>query len=299
MNDAGATNGSATTTDNTTIAATAAAAGAGAKPGRRATGTGGTGTQGTRYLGLAALVGVAWLLAFGLGFSPADHAQKESVRILYVHVPTAWVAYLAFIVTAAASALYLCTKKQSLGWDRLAGASAEIGVLFMGFTLLTGMLWGRLTWGQFWRWDARLTSTAFLFVSFCGYLAVRGLGGSHRQRAKRSAILALIIVPEILLVHFSVQLWNSLHQEASVLQPGGDIKMDGLMLFSLFVGVVAFSLIYLWLVVHRQRALTADDLLDSTGLDAAIGARRAEAEPATATSTLATPTSPTTGTGAR
>lgn len=235
-----------------------------------------TATHGTRLLGLAALVGIAWLLAFGLGFSPRDHAQKESVRILYVHVPSAWIAYLAFIVTAIASAIYLWSKQHSLGWDRLAGASAEIGVLFMGVTLVSGMLWGRLTWGQFWRWDARLTSTAFLFVSFLGYLAVRGLGGSHRQRARRSAVLALIVVPEIALVHFSVRIWNSLHQEASVLQPGGDIDMDGLMLFSLFVGVVAFTLIYAWLVVHRQRTLTADDALESVGLDVAIAERRAE-----------------------
>ena len=165
-----------------------------------------TATKGSRSVGLAALVGIGWLLAFGLWLSPPDHAQGESVRIMYVHVPTAWIAYLAFIVTAAASALYLFTKKKSLGWDRLAGASAEVGVLFMGLTLISGMLWGRLTWGVFWRWDARLTTTAFLFVSFVGYLAVRGLGGTPDQRAKRSGILALVLVPQILLVHFSVRI---------------------------------------------------------------------------------------------
>ncbi len=238
----------------------------------------GTGTRATRFLGAAALVGVAWLLAFGLGFSPRDRDQAESVRILYVHVPSAWLAYLAFIVTAVASACYLLGKRHSLGWDRLAGASAEVGVLFMGVTLVTGMLWGRLTWGVFWEWDARLTTTAFLFVTYIGYLAVRRLGGSHEQRARRSGVLALLAVLEIPLVHWSVRLWRSLHQEPSVLRPDGEVKMDGLMLFSLFVGVVAFTLLYVWLVIHRQRTLAAEDALDDRGLDLALEARRAEAE---------------------
>lgn len=237
----------------------------------------GTGTAATRVLGIITLGGVGWLLAFGLGFSPADRRQREAVRILYVHVPSAWLAYLAFIVTAAASAAYLASKRHSLGWDRVAGASAEVGVLFMGITLVTGMLWGRLTWGVFWEWDARLTTTAFLFVTYVGYLAVRRLGGSHGQRARRSAVLALLAVLEIPLVHWSVKLWRSLHQEGTVLNTDGDIDMDGLMLFTLFVGVVAFTLMYAWLVIHRQRAMAVEDVLEDEGLDAALAARRAEA----------------------
>lgn len=236
-----------------------------------------TASKATRMLGGATIVGLAWLLAFGLGFSPSDRDQRESVRILYVHVPSAWLAYLAFVVTAGASALYLFGKRRSLGWDRLAGASAEVGVLFMGITLVTGMLWGRLTWGVFWEWDARLTTTALLFVTYIGYLAVRRMGGDPHQRAKRAGVLALLAVLEIPLVHWSVLLWRSLHQEASVLRPDGDVKMDGLMLFSLFVGIVAFTLLYAWLVLHRQRALALDDLLAERSIDDAIAARRNEA----------------------
>lgn len=236
-----------------------------------------TGSRATRMLGAATLVGIAWLLVFGLGFSPSDANQKDSVRILYVHVPSAWLAYLAFIVTAGASALYLIPKKHALGWDRLAGASAEVGVLFMGITLAAGMLWGRLTWGVFWRWDPRLTTTAFLFVTYIGYLAVRRLGGPPDQRARRSAVLALLAVLEIPLVHFSVKLWRSLHQDATVLRPDGDVKMDGLMLFTLFVGIVAFTLMYAWLVIHRQRTMAAEDLLDDVGLEMALAERRTEA----------------------
>ncbi|MDQ3738958.1 MAG: cytochrome c biogenesis protein [Actinomycetota bacterium] len=242
-----------------------------------ATAGAGTSSAATRVFGALAFVGVAWLTAFGLLFSPADRDQRESVRILYVHVPSAWLAYLAFIVTAGASALYLFRSAHSLMWDRLAGASAEVGVVFMGITLLTGMLWGRLSWGVFWTWDARLTTTAFLFVTYLGYLAVRRLGGTHQQRARRSAVIALLGVLEIPLVHFSVRLWRNLHQESTVARPDGDVQMDGLMLFSLFVGVVAFTLLYVWLVIHRQRALVLEDAAEDHGLERALRERRAEA----------------------
>ena len=108
-------------------------------------------------------------------------------------------------------------------------------------------------------------------------LAVRGLGGTHHQRAKRSAVVGLLIVLEIPLVHWSVRLWRSLHQEASVLDTDGDIDLDGLMLFSLFVGVIAFTLLYVWLVLHRSRTMAMEDLLEDQGLDEALAARRAEA----------------------
>lgn len=239
----------------------------------------GTGTRATRVLGVAVILGIVWLVLFGLVISPEDAVQGESVRILYVHVPSAWLAYLAFVVTAVSSAAYLWRRTRSLTWDRLAAASAEVGVLFMAITLVTGSLWGRITWGTFWTWDARLTTTAFLFVTYVGYLAVRGLGGSHEQRARRSAVLALLAVLQIPLVHLSVELWNSLHQEASVLDSGGDVQMDGLMLFTLLVGVVAFTLMYAWLVLHRQRVLMMQDALDDHGLDIALEQRRGEGTP--------------------
>jgi heme exporter protein C len=234
----------------------------------------GTGTPATRALGLTAIVMFGWTALFGLLFSPADRDQEDAVRIMYVHVPTVWIAYLAFGVTALCSALYLFRNKHSLAFDRFAGASAEVGVVFMALTLVTGMLWGRITWGVYWQWDARLTTTAMLFVSYIGYLAVRGLGGSHHQRAKRSAIVGLLIVIEIPLVHWSVELWRSLHQEPSL--AGRDVKIDGLMLFSLFVGTVAFTLLYVWLLLHRTRTMALEDLLDDRGLDRALDARRAE-----------------------
>lgn len=236
-----------------------------------------TGTPATRRLGVIAVALLATLVLFGLWFSPEDINQGSTVRIMYVHVPTIWVAYMAFVLTAVCSAVYLSGRDRSLGWDRVAGASAEIGVLFVAFSLVTGSLWGRITWGTYWVWDARLTSTAFLFITYIGYLAVRRLGGTMRQRARRSAVLALLAVLEIPLVHFSVRLWRSLHQEASVATGGTDVELDGLMLFSLFLGLVAFTLTFVWLLMHRQRMLWLEDAMSSQGLDAAIEARRQEA----------------------
>lgn len=241
-----------------------------------ASSAGGTGTRATRVIGGLALVALAALSVFGLLLSPADVVQGESVRILYVHVGTVWVAYLAFIVTAIASAGYLWKRTRSLTWDRIAGASAEIGVLFMAVTLFTGSLWGRLTWGTFWVWDARVTTTALLFVTYIGYLAVRGLGGTHDQRARRSAVVALLAVLEIPLVHFSVVLWNSVHQDASVASRPGDVTLDGLMLFTLLLGVVAFTLVYVWYLLHRQRVLMLADAVDDRGLDDALAERLRE-----------------------
>ncbi|MEX0846583.1 MAG: cytochrome c biogenesis protein CcsA [Ilumatobacteraceae bacterium] len=237
----------------------------------------GTGTTATRWLGIATIVLFALLLLLGLVTSPADVVQGESVRILYIHVGTVWVAYLAFIVTAVSSAAYLWKRTRSLTWDRVAGASAEIGVLYMGVTLLSGSLWGRLSWGTFWVWDARVTTTAFMFITYIGYLAVRGLGGSHDQRARRSGVVALLAVVEIPLVHFSVKMWRSVHQDASVAGRTTDVTLDGQMLFALLLGTVAFTAMYVWYVLHRQRVLAMEDAIDDRGLDQALLERRNEA----------------------
>ncbi len=242
-----------------------------------ATGPAGTGTPATRVLGIVAILLMVATALFGLVFSADDIVQGSSVRIMYVHVPSIWVAYMAFLLTAACSAVYLSGRSRSLSWDRVAGASAEIGVLFVAVSLVTGSLWGRLSWGTYWVWDARLTSTAFLFVTYVGYLAVRRLGGTHRQRARRSSVLALLAILEIPLVHFSVRLWRSLHQEASVATGGTDVELDGLMLFSLFLGVVAFTVVFVWLVMHRHRTIVLEDTVADRGLDEAIDRRRAEA----------------------
>ena len=236
-----------------------------------------TGTKATRVIGALALVGLGWLLLFGLVLSPPDENQGEAVRMLYLHVPTVWLAYLAFGVTALGSIFYLIPKTRSLAWDRLAGASAEIGVLFTGLTLVAGAIWGRITWGVYWTWDARLTTTALLFVLFLGYLAIRRLPATPAQRAKRCAIAGLIAFIDVPLVHLSVTWWRTLHQPATI-KTIGDVEISGSMLFALFVGLIAFTLVYIWLMMHKMRVMMMEDALDDHGLELALEARRAEAQ---------------------
>jgi heme exporter protein C len=230
----------------------------------------------TRGLGILTLVGAGALVLFGLVLSPADEVQKDSVRLMYVHVPSAVTAYLAFGVTALGSALWLWRRTRSLFWDRLAGASAEIGVLFTGLCLLTGMLWGRPTWGVYWTWDARLTSTALLFVLFLGYLALRRVQADPEARARRSAIAALIAFVDVPVVHYAVDWWRTLHQGSTVSTL--DPKIDDLMLFSLMLGMVVFTIAYAWLVTHRYRLAQLEEMVDDRRLELAIEERRAEAE---------------------
>jgi len=239
-----------------------------------ASGLRGTGTGASRVLGGLAAAGLLWVVVFGLVLSPPDAVQGEYVRYLYLHVPAAWLAYLSFGITALASGLYLWRRTRSLGWDRLAGASAEIGVFFTGLCLLTGSLWGKKTWGTYWAWDARLTTTALLFLLFLGYLALRRIPALPEVRAKRAAIAGLVAFIDVPIVHKSVEWWRTLHQPATVKVE--DAEIDGLMLFSLFVGVVAFTLLFAWLLLHRTRVAWLEDEVEARGLDLAIAERLAE-----------------------
>jgi heme exporter protein C len=235
-----------------------------------------TGTRGSRLVGGAALVALGALLLFGLILSPDDIVQRESVRLMYVHVPSGWLAYLSFFVTAACSVLYLVPRTRSLTWDRVAACSAELGVLFTGLALVTGSIWGNLTWGVFWTWDARLTSTALLFLLFVGYLALRRLPAAPDVRAKRAAIAGIVAFLDVPIVHFSVEWWRGQHQGPTVLRPDLDPQIDGAMLFTLFVGVVAFTLVYVWLMLHRNRVAMMEAILEDQGLEQAIAERHAE-----------------------
>lgn len=200
-------------------------------------------------LGGLALLGVVGGLWLSVTSSP-DVFQGDYVRIMYVHVPGSWLAFLAFGVTALGSAGWLITKR--MGFDRVAEASAEIGVLFTAVSLFTGMLWGYPVWGTFWDWsDPRMASTALMFFVYLGYLALRRAVTDPVARARRSAILGLVAVVQVPLVYFSVTLWRSLHQGMTV-RPDG-IAMDGSMVAALLVNLAAFTLLYAYLMVERVR----------------------------------------------
>ena len=213
-----------------------------------------TGTKATRALGVVCLVGTALLVFLGLVGTPEDEVQRDTVRILYIHVPGGMGRVPRVRRHRAGERALPLEAHRSLTWDRVAGASAEIGVLFTALTLVTGMIWGRPTWGVYWTWDARLTTTALLFVLFLGYLALRRMPAEPHVRAKRAAIVGLHRVLDVPIVHQSVEWWRTLHQDATVLRRDLEVQIDGIMLFTLFLGFVVFTLIYAWLLMHRFRA---------------------------------------------
>jgi heme exporter protein C len=201
-------------------------------------------------------VSVAFILAM---VSPADSVQGNLVRIMYVHVPAAWLAYLAFAVTFVGSAGYLITRRFS--FDRVAAASAEIGVYFTGLAIALGMIWGKPTWGVWWTWDARLTLTAIMFFVYLGYLALRRTSDDRQIRAQRSAVLGVLGAIQIPLVHFSVVWWRTLHQPPSLVRPDGPAIQDPMMLVALIGGVIAFTVVYGSLMVKLIELSKLDDLV--------------------------------------
>ena len=230
----------------------------------------------TIALGWVALAALVTLTLLGLWVAPPDAVQSDAQRLMYLHVPTAWLAYLAFAVTAASSALYLWPRTRAVVWDRIAGASAEIGVMFTGLTLVLGALWGRPIWGVWWAWDARLVTTAVLFFLYIGYLALRRIPGDANDTAVRSAIVALIAFVDVPIVHFSVTWWRTLHQEATVFNPELSAQISGTMALTLWFGVLAFTVLYLYLLSKRyELAAMADELAD-VELEVAIAERIGE-----------------------
>lgn len=235
-----------------------------------------TASKATTILGWLSLASIAALLMLGLVISPPEIAQGDSVRLFYIHVPSAIVClYIAFSITLVGSVIYL--RKQSVFWDLVAGASAEVGVLFLGFTLATGMLWGRPTWGTYWTWDPRLTSTAVSFILYLGYLAVRRLDMDPVARSKRAAILGIVSFANLVIIRYSVAWWRSLHQ-GQTLDPR-DTQLDDSMLASFFLGVVALTFTFAWLVIHRFRVAWLEHQLEAQQLEVAIAERTAAAGP--------------------
>lgn len=232
-----------------------------------------TGSVGTRRLGIVAGILIVAMLLFGLVISPPEVNQRDAIRLFYLHVPSVFVTYLAFAITMIGSIIHL--RKGSVFWDLLAGSAAEIGVLFCGFVLLTGSLWGRPTWGVYWVWDPRLTSTTVLFIMYLGYLAVRRLELPPDVRSRRAAVLGIVSFLNVFIVHNSVRWWRGLHQGQTL---GVDTQMGGLQLFSFFLGAVALITFAAWLLIHRFRVAWLAHQVDQVGLEQALAERRAETD---------------------
>ncbi len=230
----------------------------------------------TLSLGLAAILALGATVVLGLTL-PATVEQGDYSRLIAVHPGVAWASYIAFGVTALASTLWLWSRTRSPYWDRVAGASAEIGVVFTALTLATGSIWGRPTWGVWWVWDARLTLSALMLALYLGYLALRRVPASPDVRARRSAVAALLAVAVVPLNHFAVTWWRTLHQGRSMAQldPGNDL--DGAFIGAMLLGLLAMTLVYAWLLAHRVRVARLEDEVEDRVLAQAIAERRREA----------------------
>src|SRR5438094_2339991 len=226
-----------------------------------------TARRGEKVLGWLAVASLAASAYLSLVYSPPDAEQGNLVRIMYVHVPAAWLAYLSFAVVFVASFAYLVTKRTR--WDRLGAASAEIGVLFTGLTLILGSLWAKPVWGTYWTWDPRLTTTAIMLLIYIGYLAVRKLPDSPAKRARWAAVVGIVGFADVPIVHLSVRWWRSLHQAPARLIGVPDIAPK--MAVALMTAVAAFTIVYLYLMALRLRVGRLEDRVLAEALSPRLG----------------------------
>ena len=202
----------------------------------------------TKALGWLAILGIVAGLVFAFGVAPKEVTQGNVQRIMYLHVPSVLTAYLAFAVVLISSLFVLF--KGSAAADRWGHAACEIGVIFTGITLVSGSIWGKPTWGTWWTWDARLTSTAILFLIYAGALLLRGMVDDAERGARYAAVVGIIGALNIPIVHFSVTWWRTLHQPATILTPER-APISGSIALALFVNWAALTLLFAYLMAKR------------------------------------------------
>jgi heme exporter protein C len=226
-------------------------------------------------LGVIAFAALALTMVLGASLPPTEE-QHDYSRLIAVHPAIAWVAYLAFGVTAAASLLYLIPSTRDRRWDRIAASSAELGVLFTALLLVTGSIWGRPTWGVWWVWDARLTLSALMLALLAGYGALRRVTPDPDRRAVLSAVAALGAVVVVPINHFAVTWWRTLHQGRSLADLSPGRNLDGRYIAVMLLGFAAMTLVYAWLLWQRVLVEQRDDAESESALAAAIEERRRE-----------------------
>lgn len=210
------------------------------------------------FAGLAVLtLGIGIYLSFA---SPEDYQQGDTVRIMYVHVPAAWMALFAYLCLGAASFFGLIFRHALA--DAAAKAAAPLGAAFTFLALVTGSLWGRPMWGTWWVWDGRLTSVFVLFLFYIAYLALHAAMDDEQKAAKAAAVLALVGLINLPIIKFSVDWWNTLHQPASLLRAGGP-AIHGTMLWALLTMGLGYKFTFLsvWCLnlqteIHKKRVQT-------------------------------------------
>lgn len=208
----------------------------------------------SRAAGLSWLLGAATVATMALAvylafiYAPKEAIQGNAQRIFYIHVPMAWDAYLAFFVVFVASIMFLW--RGAPVWDQLARASAEIGLLFTTLVLITGSLWGRPIWGTWWTWDARLTTTLILWFMYLGYFMVRAYAGERLRGARYAAVLGIIGFVDVPINYLSVSWWRTLHPSPVI--SVNQVAMPGSMVVALMVSLLAFTLLYGYLLYQKR-----------------------------------------------
>jgi len=189
---------------------------------------------------------------FALFDSPEDLVQGSAVRIMYVHVPSAWLSIFSYLLLSICSFFFIVWRHPLA--DILSGSIAPVGALFSLLTLLTGSIWGRPMWGTWWVWDARLTSMLILFIFFLGYIALSNAFEKNERGSRPAALLAIVGSINLPIVKFSVDWWNTLHQPASIIRTGG-ISIDQSMLVPLIIMTLAFHTFFILVVVLRAHSI--------------------------------------------
>ena len=209
------------------------------------------GQQGTNLpiaslvLGTLSLIGMMVSIWMIFLYAPTDAIEGQPQRIFYFHVPVAWIGMLAFGVVTVAGIGYLWKKDER--WDWAARASAELGAVFITLALITGSIWGKTTWGTWWTWDARLTTTLILWFIYIGYLMLRSYMGRTHESARSGAVLAIIGLIDVPIIYESVNWWRTLHPQAEVGTPGA---LPPSVVLTLMISLVTFTLFYSFLMIQ-------------------------------------------------
>jgi len=218
------------------------------------------------WLGFIAFAVLISAQVFSILTSPAERDMGHLQKIMYVHVPAAWMAFISFFVVFLFSVRYLWQKREND--DLIAASAAEVGAVFTGLTLMLGMIWGRPAWGVWWVWDARLTSTLVLFLIFVGYLALRAFVDDSRQRASWSAAVGAIGAINVPIVYMSVKWWRTLHQP-----PSSPATLDPAYTMGLRLNAIALLLVTIYFIRRRYEIARLERAVEHLAESAAMGGK--------------------------